>query len=189
MVNLRAWINMIPNQFRSVRAMTLNSSVWIMAAFISVAGCSPKHEITKKGEGKALPIKFAELTDSDSEVFPLANGNAYLVDNTDQQLFLLSESRAQRVENVEMMGFDATVYSLPSGAAYLVSSDGQRLRLFYLDGTKATLVQEGPVAVGAMRPKMNSAESYLWAQSQAAFTRLRRAKADVDSPELEDPRE
>jgi hypothetical protein len=160
-----------------------------MAAFISVAGCSPKHEFTKKGKCKALPIKFAELTDSDSEVFPLANGNAYLVDDMDQQLFLLSESRAQRVENVDLQGFEATAYPLPNGAAYLVSSDSQRLRLYYLDGARATLVQEGPVATGAMQSKMSSAESYLWTQGQGALTQLRHAKANAELPPPDDPRE
>jgi hypothetical protein len=160
-----------------------------MVAFVSFSGCSSKHEVANKVDGKALPMKLDDLTDSSSEVFPLANGNAYLVDNIDQQLFLLSESRAQRVENVDLMGYEATAYPLPNGAAYLVSSDRHRLRLYYLDGAKAVLVQEGPIAADATRSKMNSAESFLWAQNQAALTRLRRAKSDAEPPAADDPRE
>jgi hypothetical protein len=105
-----------------------------------------------------------------------------LVNNVDREIFLLSGNQAERITDVELNGFDATIYSLPNGAAYLVSSDGKNLRLYYLVGDKATSVQEGVMSAAATQRIAESTEAFLWAQNQAALTRERRAKADVDAP-------
>jgi hypothetical protein len=73
------------------------------------------------------------------------------------------------------------VYTLPNGAAYLVSSDGQRLRLYYLVGDKATLVQEGAIKDEAMERTSKSPDAYLWAQTQAALLGKRRAIASAQT--------
>jgi hypothetical protein len=150
-------------------------------------GCSAKRPPDKTAHEKNRPTALAELTDSDTEVFPLPNGNAHLVNNIDQQLFLLSGGQAERIRDVELNGFESTIYSLPSGAAYLVSSDGKKLRLYYLVGNKATSVQEGVIPAGAIQGKAVTTESYLWSQNQAALARQRRARADADGDV--DPRE
>jgi hypothetical protein len=144
-------------------------------------GCSHRQHTDSETEVNKGPKLLAELTDLETEVFPLPNGNAYLVNNIDQQLFLLSEDRAKRVDNVVLSGIEATVYTLPNGAAYLVSSDGQRLRLYYLVGDKANLVQEGAIKDEAMQRTSKSSEAYLWTQTQAALLGKRRAIADAQT--------
>lgn len=136
---------------------------------------------------------LAELADSDTEVFPLSNGNAYLINNIDQQLFLLSGSQAERIPNADLDGFDASIYTLPNGSAYLVSSKGTKLRLYYLVGNKATLVQESAIPPEAMQGTTGTREAYLWAQNQAILARQHHAKAaaelDVDPQEPGDERD
>jgi len=87
-------------------------------------GCSGKQDRT----GASRPVPLSQLAGFENEVFPLVNGNAYLVNVLDRQLFLLSKEKAARVDGVDMQGIDASVYPLPDAAAYLVSSDGHHLR-------------------------------------------------------------
>src|ERR1700730_9301746 len=155
---------------QSFRRWFAVASVWSL-----LFGCSHQQHADSGIEANKGPKQLAELTDLETEVFPLPNGNAYLVNNIDQQLFLLSEDKARRIDNVALSGIDATVYTLPNGAAYLVSSDGHRLRLYYLVGDKATLVQEGAIKDEAMERTSKSSDAYLWAQTQAALLGKRRA--------------
>jgi hypothetical protein len=156
--------------------------LWIAVITVSgfVFGCSSKQHEDRHIEANKGPRPLAELTDLETGVFPLPNGNAYLVSNLDQQLFLLSEGKAKRVDNVDLSGIEATVYTLPNGGAYLVSSDGQRLRLYFLVGDKATLVQEGAITDEAIQRAAKSSDAYLWSQTQAALLGKRRAVASSD---------
>jgi hypothetical protein len=163
------------------------SWLWITGASLLLSACSSKPAPISRIAQPMRPTSLSELTDIETEVFPLPNGNAYLVNSIDQQLFLLSGDRAKRVDDVVFSGDEVTVYSLPSGAAYLVSSDGHRLRLYYLLADKATLVQEGAITQEAMERTSNSSESFLWVQAQAALLRQRRTAADAREPD--DPRE
>jgi hypothetical protein len=153
---------------------------WIVAITVSgfVFGCSSNQHEDRHIEANKGTRPLAELTDLETEVFPLPNGNAYLVSNLDQQLFLLSEGRAKRVDNVDLSGIEATVYTLPTGSAYLVSSDGQHLRLYFLVGDKATLVQEGVIPDDAIQRAAKSSDAYQWSQTQAALIGKRRAVAN-----------
>jgi hypothetical protein len=155
---------------------------WVAAITISglVFGCSSKQHEERRIEVNKGPRPFSELTDMEAEVFPLPNGNAYLVSNLDQQLFLLSDGKAKRVDNVDLSGIDATVSTLPNGGAYLVSSDGQHLRLYFLVGDKATLVQEGAITDEAIQRVAKSSDAYQWSQTQAALIEKRRAVANSD---------
>lgn len=157
--------------------------LWIVAISVSsfLFGCSHKQHADSEIKDNKEPKQLAELSDLETEVFPLPNGNAYLVDNIDQQLFLLSEDRAKRVDNVVLSGIEATVYTLPNGAAYLVSSDGQRLRLYYLVGDRATLVQEGAIKDEEIERTSKSPDAYLWTQTQAALLGKRRAIASAQT--------
>jgi len=163
------------------------SWLWITGASLLLSACSSKPAPISRIAQPMRPTSLSELTDIETEVFPLPNGNAYLVNSIDQQLFLLSGDRAKRVDDVVFSGDEVTVYSLPSGAAYLVSSDGHRLRLYYLLADKATLVQEGAITQEAMERTSNSSESFLWVQAHAALLRQRRTAADAREPD--DPRE
>ena len=159
-----------------------------MAVIVSpfLFGC-PHKQVDRDIESNNGPRQLSELMDMETEVFPLPNGNAYLVNNIDQQLFLLSEDRAKRVDNVALSGIEATVYTLPNGGAYLVSSDGQHLRLYYLVGDKATLVQEGAITDEAIRRAAKSSDAYMWAQTQAALLGKRRAVASGQMTPSEKP--
>jgi hypothetical protein len=162
--------------------------LWIVTITVSglFFGCSSKQHADRDIEADKVPRRFSELTDLDTEVFPLPNGNAYLVSNMDQQLFLLSDDKAKRVDNVALSGIEATVYTLPNGGAYLVSSDGQHLRLYFLVGDKATLVQEGAIKDEAMQRAAKSSDAYQWVQTQAALLGKRRAIAASDQTTTDD---
>ncbi|MBI3697767.1 MAG: hypothetical protein HY238_23415 [Acidobacteria bacterium] len=107
-----------------------------------ISGCSGKQDRTASKEEPQVPLRLSQLSAYQNEVFPLANGNAYLVSLIDRQVFLLSKNRARRIHGIELDGIEATVYPLPDGAAYLVSSSGENLRLYHLLADKATPVDE-----------------------------------------------
>lgn len=153
------------------------SNLWIAAAGVLLFGCPqknprPSNEVAKD-QGPAL---FSELWDFETEVFPLPNGNAYLVSRFDKQLFLLSGDRAKRIDGIQLSPLETTVYPLPDSAAYLASSDGSHLRLYYLVADRATLVQEGAIASAALERTPSPSVAFLWTQLQAAVSRERRTR-------------
>jgi len=151
--------------------------ICVFAATFLICGCSGKQDRT----AETLPLPLSKLSGYENEVFPVANGNAYLVSGIERQLFLLSKDRASRIDGIELNGAEASIYPLPDGAAYLVSSNGETLRLYYLIGDKATPVQEGPIERGAVSRKSASSEAFLWVQTQAVLARYRRARTEAET--------
>ena len=129
-----------------------------------------------------------------NEVYPLANGDAYLVNQYDKQVFYLSQGEAVRVQGINVRGLDPTIYPLANGAAYLTSSDQSRLRLYYLVGDHAVEVKEEARRSSAESLSTPSREGFLWAQAQATNIRFQRHKRDMedqqpaDEPDREDYR-
>jgi hypothetical protein len=139
-------------------------------------------EARNAGRGNGEATQLSKLSQYDNEIYPLANGNAYLINEIDEQLFLLSGDKAQRITAVTSLGFAPTVFALPDGAAYLASSDGTNLKLYHLVGTTATLVREGQItASSANAPPLNH-EKFYWSQAQVAMKRVRRLTKDEREP-------
>lgn len=110
----------------------------------------------------------------------------YLINGFDEQLFFLSAGFAVRIDNVDLRAVEPTIYPLSNGGAYLVSADRKNLRLYYLDGVKATLVREGRWDSSAQRARPASRDGFLWAQAQASITRYRR-EHNLDDIKSEPP--
>jgi hypothetical protein len=121
-----------------------------------------------------------------NEVYSLANGDAYLINQYEEQLFYLSQGVAMRMRGVELRGIDPTIYPLANGAAYLVSSDDSNLRLYYLVADRAVEVKETAQAPSAQMLKTPSREGFLWAQAQAADNRFQRFKRELEDQQLAD---
>lgn len=152
------------------------STLWIAAAIVPLFACSEKpHSPANPAETRS-PLSLSQLFDMGNEVFPLPNGNAYLVSSFDRQLFLLSGDRAKRVDGVQLSIVETTIYPLPNSGAYLVSSDGSHLRLYYLVADSATLVQEGVIAQAALERTSVPSMAFLWSQLQTAVAAERRAR-------------
>lgn len=132
------------------------------------------------------PLALTKVSSSGSEVYPLARGDAYLINQFDEQLFYLAEGVAVRVNGVDLRGLDPTVYPLANGAAYLVSSDSSSLRLYYLVADKAIEVKEAPRVVPRQSSAEPSRDGFLWAQAQAANLRYQQQKDAIENPPPDD---
>jgi hypothetical protein len=135
------------------------------------------------------PVPLSQLSRFDNEIYPLANGDAYLVNGINDQLFLLSQGFAVRVTGVELRGPAPTIYPLPNGAAYLASADAVNFRLYYLVGTTVTKVKES-TDISFLPKHQASYEGFLWAQAQTASSKIRRqqrlAREEEESSEQPD---
>src|SRR5260370_39821919 len=87
--------------------------ICVFAATFLICGCSGKQDRT----AETLPLPLSKLSGYENEVFPVANGNAYLVSGIERQLFLLSKDRASRIDGIELHGAEASIYPLPDGGA------------------------------------------------------------------------
>jgi len=140
-------------------------------------GCGRKEAAAPKPTG---PVPLAGMKSFGNEIYSLANGDAYLINQFDHQLFYLSQRVAVRVPGVDLGGLDPTIYPLANGAAYLVSSDRSKLRLYYLIADRAIEVRETAQSPSAQMLNEPSREGFLWAQAQAANIRHRRYKRNVE---------
>lgn len=157
--------------------------------FLAVlASCGARKDVPALPRG---PVPLSSLTRFDNEVHPLANGDAYLINQIDDQLFFLSHGLAVRVDAVDLRGLDPTIYPLANGAAYLVSSDRKTLRLYYLVRERATEVKEVAHLPSVQHEETASREGFLWAQAQVAISAHRRAERNAtestaDAPDHDD---
>ncbi|MEO8382709.1 MAG: hypothetical protein ABI779_23830 [Acidobacteriota bacterium] len=138
------------------------------------------------------PVSLASLRSFGNEIYSLANGDAYLINQYDDQLFYLREGAAVRVRDVELSGREPTIYPLANGAAYLVSSGHSKLLMYYLVADRAVEVKEADPRQLSRSPMTQSQEGFLWAQAQATNSRYQRYKRKVedeqpgDEPERDD---
>lgn len=132
------------------------------------------------------PVSLANLRSFGNEIYSLANGDAYLLNQYDDGLFYLREGAAVRVQKVELSGLEPTIYPLASGAAYLVSSRDSKLRVYYLLADRAVEVKEGEPSSLGVSQMTPSQEGFLWAQAQASKSRYERYKRKVEDEQPSD---
>lgn len=160
----------------------------VLATLLISVGCGRK----KTHPAPQGPVPLAKMKAFGNEIYPLANGDAYLLNQYNEQLYYLSRGAGRRVEGVELRGLDPTIFPLANGAAYLASSDHSNLRLYYLIEDRAIEVKEAEKSSSTLSPDSPSREGFLWAQAQATNTRFRRYKSTVedqqqaDEPERDD---
>lgn len=154
----------------------------ITAVALFLLACQTKGSAPKEDDLSARPKSFAQIEDSENEIFPLANGNAYLVNQFSEQLFLISKAQALRVKGVQMRGFETSIFPLPDGSAYLTGSNGRNLRVYHLVDANAFEVKEVPALISEAKPLSMATDSYLWCQLQSANMRVRRTNAKLDQP-------
>ncbi len=154
----------------------MRAKLAIVAIVLVIAGCHRKAEPTHRSG----PIPLNQLSEFDDEVFPLANGDAYLLNVLDQQLFFLSKGTATRVVGARLEAVEASIYPLADGTAYLVSGLEGHLRLYHLNGATAILVKEGRLLADIRRPADST--GFAWAEAQAALRRLRKERHINEAP-------
>jgi hypothetical protein len=130
--------------------------------------------------GPRGPVPLTKIESFGNEIYPLSNGDAYLLNQHDEQLFFLTHGIAVRVDGVDLRGLDPTIYPLANGAAYLASSDNSNLRLYYLVRGNAEEVKESSQVPSAQSREAPSREGFLWAQAQAANIRLQRNRRNEE---------
>lgn len=135
---------------------------------------------------EARPVSLAASSGIGAEIFPLADGNAYLINSLESQLFFLSQGTAVRVQGVILGDVEQSIYPTATGAAYLISSDGSKMRLYYLAAATASEVKEVPDVAAAAAVGAASTEGFFWAQAQAATIRSRRIAADAEDRQTDD---
>lgn len=132
------------------------------------------------------PLPLVGMSPFGNEVYPLANGDAYLINQYDKQLFYLSEGVAVRVHGVDVQGLDPTIYPAANGAAYLACAYDSNLRLYYLVGDRAIEVKEAAQRPATQSLAAPSREGFLWAQAQSAHMRYQRQKRDTEDDQPAD---
>lgn len=151
-----------------------------VAMIFMLALCVACAQTTKRSSPEAKQRLSFSSVGSDSSVFPLADGGAFLVDADSQPpaVYYLRDERAARVKTTASRhwplpdGFKPSsrkpdIYPLADGTAYLVTS-GYPVEIFHLTRTKKVLggpsgVRAEPVGVqllsGALQPKLSGSQA------------------------------
>jgi hypothetical protein len=156
----------------------------LVVALLLACGNPPDH--TSAGAARPRP-RFDSLKSS-SYVYPLADGNAYMLAGEGETLsvFYLKKQQAIAVSGVQVASSQNEIYPLADGSAYLVC-EGEGVVVFHLEGPKAKRVDEVSSlreSTGAFPP---TSAGFAWAVLQSEHTRARKAEREKEEAEREPP--
>lgn len=149
--------------------MKLNIYVLALTALFA-QGCS-KDEPPRANS----PKQFSDIALSSNDVYPLADGGAYLVAdfNDETKIYFLSDSSAQLV-TLPKTSDSADIYPLAGGDAYLALAPDAKTQMYHLVGVTATLVTDKLPPAQAVLSKKPFADRFAWVSNQSLRTAQKR---------------
>lgn len=157
----------------------------VLASIALMSGCG-----RKETETPAAPPSLSRMESSDSVVYPLAGGGAYLFgqDESRVALYYLKGKKAARVRGIQGQALEFTLWPLADGTAYLPveAPNSDRLVIYHLSGPLAVPITE----VDSITEAVSSIEplpgGFLWAALQSEITSARKFRSEqveVQEPE------
>jgi len=146
--------------------------------------CGSPPDRTSSRAARARP-RFDSLKSS-SYVYPLADGNAYMLagEGETPSVFFLKKHQAIAVAGVAVASWENEIYPLADGSAYLVCEGEKGVVVFHLEGPSAKRVEEVSVLreSGGAPPAL---AGFAWAVLQSEHTRARKAEKEKAEAERE----
>jgi hypothetical protein len=142
-------------------------TVLCLTAAVLVSGCTKKAPTPEVHSVATSPA-------SSADVYPLANGGAYLVAEFEDgmEVFSLAGDASVRVAGLKPLTARPDVYPLADGNAYLVSQTPELPNIYLLVGATATPVRDAKTMTEIRREGVSA--GFAWASYQAERTRARR---------------
>lgn len=153
----------------------MNCRSAVLTLFLFVVLACDHRRADQRPEPSVPETPFQEAIDR-GEIYPLANGSAYLT-SLFGPVFYVENGVAEKVQGLPPAYGELT--SLADGTALLALQAINKPVLYWLQGTRATIVSEGNVTQQAALQL--SREGFLFAENQRLKRRLAEASTELAS--------